>query len=62
MTACVIINRTQENATRNNGTFVITVTFFFFSFANGSEEKVIFVIKSGRELTNDNELEGLPSC
>lgn len=57
----MIINRTQQNATRNNDTFVITVTFFL-SFANGTEEKVIFVIKSGWEFTNDNELEGLHSC
>lgn len=40
----MIINRTQENAMRNNDTFVITVIFFFF-FADGTERKVILVIR-----------------
>lgn len=41
----MIINRTQENAMRNNDTFVITVIFFFFFFADGTERKVILVIR-----------------
>lgn len=56
----MIINRTQENVTRNNGTFVITVIFFFFFLAKGTEGKVVFV-KPGRELTNESALERLHS-
>lgn len=48
------------NAPRNNGTFVITVIFFLNS--DGTEGKVIFLIKSGgKKFTNDNELEKLHS-
>jgi hypothetical protein len=51
----VIINRTQGNAARNNGTFCYHNDSPPL-LANEAGGKVVFAIKSVREFTNDKEL------